>query len=70
MSTVTKEIANMVDMLPENEKNLAYELVKRIVLAWDNDYTRLTPSERKRLEESEMDFINNETISHNDINWD
>lgn len=70
MSVITREISDMVDMLPEKEQNLAYEMVKRIVLAWDSDYTRLTPSERKRLEEAEQDFINGDTVSHEDIDWD
>lgn len=32
----------------------------------DADYTKLTPSERVRLENAEKD---NETISHNEIDW-
>jgi hypothetical protein len=60
----------LVDILPESEQNLVYEFIKRMVLAWDSDFTKLTPTERKRLEEAELDFINNETVSHEDINWD
>lgn len=39
MTTVTKteEITAMVELLPENEQILAYELIKRLVLAWDSD---------------------------------
>ncbi len=72
MSTITKskEILELIESLPENEQNLAYELVKRIVLAWDNDFTKLTLIERQRLEEAEQDFINGDTINHNDIDWD
>jgi len=68
--TRVREISALVDILPENEQNLAYELIKRMVLAWDSDYTKLTPTERKRLEEAEQDFITGETVSHEDINWD
>ena len=68
--TKTREISALVDILPENEQNLAYEFIKRMVLAWDSDYTKLTPTERKRLEEAEQDFINGDTVSHDDINWD
>ena len=60
----------MVELLPEYEQDLAYELVKRIVLAWDSDFTKLTPVERKRLEDAEKDFINGETVNHNDIDWE
>lgn len=70
MSILTREISDMVDMLPEKEQNLAYEMIKRIVLAWDSDYTRLTPSERKRLDEAEQDVINGNTVTHEDIDWD
>jgi len=69
MSAIANEINNLVEMLPENEQNLAYELVKRIVLAWDSDFTKLTTAERQRLEEAEQDLINGETISHDDIDW-
>lgn len=69
VSTIVSEITNLVEMLPENEQNLAFELVKRIVLAWDIDYTKLTPAERQRLDEAEKDFINGETFSHEDIDW-
>ena len=64
------EISTLVDLLPEAEQNLAYEFIKRMVLAWDSDYTKLTPTERKRLEEAEQDFITGETVSHEDFNWD
>ena len=69
MSAIANEINNLVEMLPENEQNLAYELVKRIVLAWDSDFTKLTTAERQRLEEAEQDLINGETVSHDDIDW-
>ena len=66
----SKEISTLVDLLPEAEQALAYEIVKRMVLAWDSDFTKLTPTERKRLEEAEQDFISGNTVGHNDINWD
>ena len=64
-----KEISNMVDLLPDNEQALAYELIKRMVMAWDSDFTKLTPAERKRLEEAEHDFSVGDMVSHNDIDW-
>ena len=57
----------MLDMLPENDQNLAFEIIRKLVLAWDPDFTKLTPKERKELEEAENDT---EYISHNAINWD
>jgi len=66
----SKEISVMVDLLPENEQKLAYELIKRMVLAWDPDFTKLTSAERKRLEETEQDFLAGNIVNHNEINWD
>ena len=67
MTAKTAEIAEMLDVIPDNDVNLAYELVKKLVLAWDPDFTKLTPAERARLEEAENDP---ETVSFEDINWD
>ena len=43
------------------------ELIKKAVLAWDPNFTKLTATERKELEEAENDP---EYINHEDINWD
>ena len=67
MTARTAEIAEMIDLLPDNDIDLAYELIKKLVLAWDPDFTKLTASERARLEEAESDP---DTVSHSAINWD
>jgi hypothetical protein len=67
MSDKTMQIAQMVDMLPEQDQNLAYEIIKKMVLAWDPDFTKLTPQERKELEEAENDP---EFINADEVNWD
>ncbi len=40
--------------------------VERLVLAWDPDFTKLTPEERSRLEEAE----NGEYVDSESIDWD
>ena len=67
MSEKAMQIAEMIDMLPEQDQSLAYELIKKLVLAWDPDFTKVTPKERKELEEAEADP---ELIDMDDINWD
>lgn len=66
MSEKTMQIAEMIDMLPEQDQNLAYELIKKLVLAWDNDFTKVTPLERKQIDEAE----NSGYISESEIDWD
>lgn len=48
----------------------ALEFIKKLVLAWEPDYTKVTPIEKKALEEAEKDIAKNGTISHDAINWD
>ena len=67
MEQIARKVETMVEMLPEQEQLLAYELIKRMVLAWDSDFTKLTQSERETLEISDKEFINNETIRHKDV---
>ena len=67
MSEKVMQIAEMIDMLPEQDQNLAYEFIKKMVLAWDPDFTKVTPKERRELEEAEADP---ELINMDDINWD
>ena len=67
MSNKVHQLAEMIDMLPEQEQEFAYELIKKLVLAWDPDFTKLTPDERKALQQAEADP---EFISINDIDWD
>lgn len=66
MSENVKKTIDMLELLPETEQNLAYEFIKRLVKAWDPDYTKLTPSEEKSLKEA----MNGEFISSNEIDWD
>ena len=65
MSTAQK-INRLVTLLPENDQNMIYELVIKFILAWDPDYTKLTPQEYAELEIAR----NDEYISGNDIDWD
>ena len=47
---------------------LAFEMVKRIVLAWDPDYTKLTPSEAAELREAEASgYIDSDEIDWNNL---
>ncbi len=70
MSETTREIVYLLDILPEQDKKLAYELIKKMVLAWDPDFTKLTDNEKERLELAEKEIANNEFIEHSSINWD
>jgi len=70
MSTIAKQITEMVNILPENEQSLAFELVKRLVLAWDPDFTKVTPDEAAAHAEAMEDYKRGEYVKHEEIKWD
>ena len=43
---------------------------RKLVIAWDPDYTKVTPAERAELERAQREIENGETVSHDAINWD
>lgn len=69
MTQRAQQIAAIADMLPEEDQKLVFEMLKRMMLAWDPDYTKLTPEERKVLEQADIEFRKGETVSHEDIDW-
>lgn len=56
----------MVDMLPEQDQALAFERIKRMVLAWAPDFTGLTVEEKNQTEKAE----NDEYVSGDHIDWE
>lgn len=67
MNTATKEMIDLMEVLPESDQNLALEIVRKLVLALDPDFTKLTLAEKASLEEALADP---ETIPPEAINWD
>ncbi len=70
MAPIAKQIADMVEILPEQDQALAYELVKKLVLAWDPDYTRLTPEEARRVDQAASEIAAGDYVQDSAINWD
>lgn len=69
MGNTAQMVAGMVDMLPENDQRLAYELVKKLVLAWEPDYMKVTPQEAAQLAEAEQNFSNGDYVTDDEIDW-
>ena len=65
MSDMVMHAAPLMDMLPESEQNFAYEFIKKLVLAWDPDYTKLTPEEARRVDDAE----NSGFVDDGEIDW-
>ena len=69
MAPIAQQIANMVDMLPEQDQALALELVKKLVLAWDPDYTKTAPAEKLQIDRAATEIAAGNYVSDSAINW-
>ena len=70
MAPIAQQIADMVNMLPEIDQALAFELVKKLVLAWDPDFTKLTPAEKAELDKATAEMEAGDYVADSAINWD
>ena len=56
----------MIDMLPVGDQRFANEFVKKLVLAWDPDFTKVTPEEAAQMKAAEESGY----VPDSDIDWD
>jgi len=66
MSEIAMDAARLINMLPEGDQHFAYEFIRKLVLAWDPDFTKLTPEEARRLKEAEE----GEFMDESEIDWE
>ncbi len=65
MSDIAMSAARMLNLLPEEDQNFALEFIKKLVQAWDPDYTKVTADEAARITAAE----NSGFIADNEIDW-
>ena len=70
MAPIAQQIAQMVEILQEADQALAFEVVKKLVLAWDPDYTKATPAEHTAMEQAVKELDAGEYVTDSAINWD
>ena len=70
MTAVSRQVAQMVNILPEEDQALALELVKKLVLAWDPEYVKSTPEEEAAMAQAIRELDAGEYVLHDEINWD
>ena len=66
MSNMAIDAARMMDMLPDEDKTFAYEFIKKLVKAWDPNFTKVTPEEAQRIKAAEESGF----VVDSDIDWD
>ena len=66
MSDLALDAARMMEMLPESEQHFAFEFIKRLVRAWDPDFTKVTSEEARQIALAEESGI----VDESEIDWD
>lgn len=70
MAPISQQVAQMVDILPDADQKLALAMVEKLVLAWDPDFTKVTPSEKVAIEQAVRELDAGEYVAHDEIDWD
>jgi hypothetical protein len=58
--------AEMMNLLPEADQEFAYQFIKKLLIAWDPDFTKLTSQEEESLLAAEKSGF----IEESEIDWD
>lgn len=56
MSNNTKQLISIYELLPSTDQNMILELSKKLLLAYDPDYTKVLPHEAKAIDEALKDY--------------
>ncbi len=66
MSGIAMEAARLMESLPDADKQFVLEFIKKMVMAWDPDFTKVTAEEKDRIAKAE----NSGFVDENDIDWE
>ena len=67
LKATTLQTAELLDILPDKDISIVNALVKKLVIAWDPDFTKVTAKERELLEESNSEMKNGSYVSEKDF---
>lgn len=65
-SEIKQETITMIDILTDEDLLFANQFIKKLILAWDPDFTKLTPKEAEELERIQS---KNEYVNAEDVDW-
>lgn len=65
MSEIAMNAARMLNLLPEEDQNFALEFIKKLVQAWDPDFTKVTPEEAAKISAAEESGF----VAEDEIDW-
>jgi len=66
MSKITAKTIELMEMLPEDDQKFALEFIKKLVLAWDPDFTKMTDIENASLDNAKLEH----SFNSSEMDWD
>lgn len=63
LKETTLQTAELLDILPDEDVSIVNALIKKLVIAWDPDFTKVTAGERELLEKSDSEMKNGDFVS-------
>lgn len=67
LKPITLQTAELLDILPDEDISIVNALIKKLVIAWDPDFTKVTARERELLEKSDSEMKNSDFVSEEDF---
>ena len=67
LKETTLQTAELLDILPDEDVSIVNALIKKLVIAWDPDFTKVTARERELLEKSNSEMKNGDFVSEEDF---
>jgi hypothetical protein len=67
MNALVSQTADMLALLPDEDVSLVNAFVKKLILAWDPEFTKVTLDEKKILDEADEEIKNGIYYSEEDV---
>ena len=67
LKATTLQTAELLDILPDEDVSIVNALIKKLVIAWDPDFTKVTARERELLEKSDFKMKSGDFVSEEDF---
>lgn len=68
MSEIAMKAAKLLSLLPEEDQWFALEFIKKLVLAWDPDFSKVTQDEADKISTAELSgYVPEGEIDWNDL---
>lgn len=67
LKATTLQTAELLDILPDEDISIVNALIKKLVIAWDPDFTKVTARERELLEKNDFEIKSGDFVSEEDF---